>query len=220
MFGRDETRKGAGYAIYCLFELPEERRMVMLKALFPVHAELSYESLTPALPAAAWYEREIRDMFGIVPLGHPDPRPLVLHESFPKDFHPLRKSVAKDAKVRAGNEQAACQIPMNVAHGEGVFEVPVGPIHAGIIEPGHFRFSQAGESMLQLDAKLFFTHRGLEKVMEGRTTLVIAHRLSTIKNADVICVMSEGKIVEQGTHATLMAAQGVYARLAQLQFTA
>ena len=169
MFGRDETRKGAGYAIYCLFELPEERRMVMLKALFPVHAELSYESLTPALPAAAWYEREIRDMFGIVPLGHPDPRPLVLHESFPKDFHPLRKSVAKDAKVRAGNEQTARQIPMNVAHGEGVFEVPVGPIHAGIIEPGHFRFSQAGESMLQLDAKLFFTHRGLEKVMEGKT---------------------------------------------------
>lgn len=60
MFGRDETRKGAGYAIYCLFELPEERRMVMLKALFPADAELSYESLTLALPAAAWYEREIR----------------------------------------------------------------------------------------------------------------------------------------------------------------
>ena len=169
MFGRDETRDGAGYAIYCLFEIPEERRMAVLKATFPADGELSYESLTSVLPAAAWYEREIRDMFGIVPLGHPDPRPLVLHESFPRDFHPLRKSVAKDAQVWARDAQSACQIPMSVAHGEGVFEVPVGPIHAGIIEPGHFRFSQAGESMLQLDAKLCFTHRGLEKVMEGQT---------------------------------------------------
>lgn len=56
-----------------------------------------------------------------------------------------------------------------VSHGEGLFEVPVGPIHAGIIEPGHFRFSQAGEAILQLDAKLFFTHRGIEKAVEGKT---------------------------------------------------
>ena len=108
MFGRDETCGGAGYAIYCLFEIPEERRMAVLKAIFPVDGELSYESLTPVLPAAAWYEREIRDMFGIVPLGHPDPRPLVLHESFPRDFHPLRKSVAKDAQVWARDAQSAC----------------------------------------------------------------------------------------------------------------
>lgn len=168
MFGRDETQQGKGYAIYAAFEILEEHRMEILKAVLPSSAELSYESLTKAMPAAAWYEREIQDMFGIVPVGHPDPRPLVLHESFPKNFHPLRKTAAKTASPRA-KEGEGREIRMSIAHGEGIYEVPVGPIHAGIIEPGHFCFSQAGESMLQLDAKLFFTHRGLEKVMEGRT---------------------------------------------------
>lgn len=168
MFGRDETQQGKGYAIYVVFEIPEESRMEVIKALLPADGELSYESLTPILPAAGWYEREICDMFGIVPIGHPDPRPLVLHESFPKDFYPLRKTTAKTARPRAKAGEGR-EIRMSVAHGEGIYEVPVGPIHAGIIEPGHFRFSQAGESMLQLDAKLFFTHRGLEKILEGRT---------------------------------------------------
>ncbi|MBR1694913.1 MAG: NADH-quinone oxidoreductase subunit C, partial [Selenomonas sp.] len=168
MFGRDETAQGKGYAIYVVFEIPEEKCMRILKAVLPADGALCYESLTPILPAAAWYEREIQDMCGLVPAGHPDPRPLVLHETFPKDFHPLRKQVDKAAspRAKAGEES---EIRMSVAHGEGIYEVPVGPIHAGIIEPGHFRFSQAGESMLQLDAKLFFTHRGLEKVMEGKT---------------------------------------------------
>ena len=55
------------------------------------------------------------------------------------------------------------------SQGEGIYQLPVGPIHAGIIEPGHFRFSAVGERVLHLDARLFFTHRGLEKLVEGRT---------------------------------------------------
>ena len=63
------------------------------------------------------------------------------------------------------------EFPHLVAEGEGVFEIPVGPIHAGIIEPGHFRFSSVGETVLHLDARLFYTHRGLEKRMEGLSPL-------------------------------------------------
>ena len=166
MFGRDETENPAvkGYAIYAVFENLGEHKLEAVKAVFGEGESLCYESLTPLIPAAAWYEREIQDMFGIVPQGHPDPRPLVLHDTFPEGFYPLRKSVEKDADVHGSR-----RMDMSVARGEGVYEVPVGPIHAGIIEPGHFRFSQAGESMLQLDARLFYTHRGLEKVMEGKT---------------------------------------------------
>ncbi|MCR5757708.1 MAG: NADH-quinone oxidoreductase subunit C [Selenomonas sp.] len=166
MFGRDETLNPAvkGYAIYAVFENLAEHRMEAVKAVFGEGESLCYESLTPVIPAAAWYEREIQDMFGIVPQNHPDPRPLVLHDTFPDGFYPLRKQVEKDADVHGSR-----RMDMSVAKGEGVYEVPVGPIHAGIIEPGHFRFSQAGESMLQLDARLFYTHRGLEKLMEGKT---------------------------------------------------
>ena len=178
MFGRDETMNGAGYAIYCYFEVPEKKDVRLVKAVFPADASLCYESLTHAIPAAAWYEREIHDMFGIVPEGHPDLRPLVLHESFPENFYPLRKSVAVNAKVRGERK-----FKIRTAKGEGLFQVPVGPIHAGIIEPGHFRFSQAGEAMLQLDAKLFFTHRGIEKAVEGKTPEEALHIVERICGA-------------------------------------
>ena len=178
MFGRDETISGGGYAIYCCFEVPEKKDVQVVKAVFSADAPLSYESLTHAIPAAAWYEREINDMFGIVPNGHPDLRPLVLHESFPEGFYPLRKSAAVNAKVRGERK-----FKMRTAKGQGLFQVPVGPIHAGIIEPGHFRFSQAGEAMLQLDAKLFFTHRGIEKAVEGKTPDEALHIVERICGA-------------------------------------
>ena len=164
LFGRDETLASGNYAVYAIFEFPESREMKILKAVLPKGEELFYDSLTPVIPAAVWYERELHDMFGIVPKNHPDLRPLVLHENFPQGFYPLRKGAGTAPRVENGRKY-----DMAVAKGEGVFEVPVGPIHAGIIEPGHFRFSQAGEAMLQLDAKLFYTHRGLEKAMEGKT---------------------------------------------------
>jgi Ni,Fe-hydrogenase III large subunit/Ni,Fe-hydrogenase III component G len=125
-------------------------------------------SLTTAVPAANWHEREMRDLFGIVPVGHPDPRPLVLHDGWPQGLFPLRK--AFDGSRRVPVEPAA-EFPHLVAEGEGVFEIPVGPIHAGIIEPGHFRLTSVGETVLHLEARLFYTHRGLEKRMEGLSPL-------------------------------------------------
>jgi ATP-binding cassette subfamily B protein len=62
--------------------------------------------------------------------------------------------------------------------------------------------------------------KALERVMEGRTTLVIAHRLATVRRADRILVLNEGRIVEEGSHAVLLKKRGVYARLAELQFAA
>ena len=125
-------------------------------------------SLTTAIPAANWHEREMQDLFGIVPIGHPDPRALVVHDGWPQGVFPLRKVF--DATRRVPVEPAE-EFPHLVAEGEGVFEIPVGPIHAGIIEPGHFRFSSVGETVLHLDARLFYTHRGLEKRMEGLSPL-------------------------------------------------
>jgi Ni,Fe-hydrogenase III large subunit/Ni,Fe-hydrogenase III component G len=125
-------------------------------------------SLTTAIPAANWHEREMQDLFGIVPIGHPDPRPLVVHDGWPQGVFPLRKAFDGTQRVPV---EPADEFPHLVAEGEGVFEIPVGPIHAGIIEPGHFRFTSVGETVLHLDARLFYTHRGLEKRMEGLSPL-------------------------------------------------
>ena len=74
------------------------------------------------------------------------------------------------------------------------------------------------EATSALDAEAEgIVQRALENLMQGRTTLVIAHRLATVRNADVIAVMEEGRVVEQGTHTGLLAAGGVYARLANMQ---
>jgi Ni,Fe-hydrogenase III large subunit/Ni,Fe-hydrogenase III component G len=136
--------------------------VTLLVALDPGRPELP--SLSAQVPAAIWHEREAHDLFGITFDGHPDPRPLVVHDGWPKDLYPLRKRF--DAGFRPPVEPAD-EFPHLVVEGEGVFEVPVGPIHAGIIEPGHFRFSTVGESVLNLEPRLFYTHRGLEKRIEG-----------------------------------------------------
>lgn len=165
MFANDERPINGNFCVYVLFSTGQPGEFIMIKGWIAEGQPLEYPSLTPILPAAAWYEREIHDLFGLTPLGHPDLRPLVLHDNWPQGCFPMRKDFGKlptgEGKAREGYHPHV--------HGEGVFEVPVGPIHAGIIEPGNFRFSQAGENMIHLDPTLFFTHRGVEKSLEGLT---------------------------------------------------
>jgi len=165
MFANDERQIDGHFAIYCIFSLAQTPYFKILKAQLHESEPLEFPSVVPVTSAAAWYEREIHDLFGLKPIGHPDLRPLVLHENWPHDHHPLCKDFDMHTPVPTVSEE----YKMEYVHGEGVFEVPVGPIHAGIIEPGHFRFSQAGENTIHLDAKLFFTHRGIEKAVEGLT---------------------------------------------------
>jgi Ni,Fe-hydrogenase III large subunit/Ni,Fe-hydrogenase III component G len=127
--------------------------------------ERLFTSITPSVHAAQWYEREIRDLFGLIPQGHPDLRRLVRHEHWPKGTHPLKKDFAWDTPI--GRQQGDYRF--RHIEGEGVFEIPVGPIHAGIIEPGHFRFSVAGEPIMQMEVRHFWKHRGMEKLFEQHT---------------------------------------------------
>jgi Ni,Fe-hydrogenase III large subunit/Ni,Fe-hydrogenase III component G len=158
--------------------------VTLVASLDPARPELP--SITTKVPSANWHEREAQDLFGIVFAGHPDPRPLVVHDGWPKGLFPLRKSF--DARQRPPVEPAA-EFPHLLVEGEGVLELPVGPIHAGIIEPGHFRFSAVGESVLNLEARLFYTHRGLEKRIEG---LPIADALYVAERMCGVCSVSHG----------------------------
>ncbi len=122
-------------------------------------------SATRVAPAAAWYERELLDQYGVAVDGHPDLRPLVFHENWPADVHPMAMDNVGEVPV-AKREYRFLKV-----QGVGVCEVPVGPVHAGIIEPGHFRFSVVGDTVLHLELRHFWTHKGTEKLFEGAPVL-------------------------------------------------
>ena len=111
------------------------------------------------------YEREIYDLFGLLPEGHPDLRPLML---YPENWDPLVHPLRKDYSGVIPEMKKYADYNFKEVLGEGIFNVLVGPVHAGIIEPGHFRFSLAGEPVLQLEIRHFWKHRGIEKVCEGK----------------------------------------------------
>ena len=129
----------------------------------PVPADApQFTSLANAIPAVDWQEREIQDLFGLKLLGHPNPRRCALHDDWPA-VHPLRKDFDLRAKLPPFSGE---RHKFRTVEGEGVFQVPVGPVHAGIIEPGHFLFSVAGEPVLYLQLRMFYTHKGTEKLFE------------------------------------------------------
>ena len=168
MFAADERGKDGLLRIYTVFSIPGEDRFYFI--VLPLgEQEPSFPSITSSIPAAHWYEREINDMFGLVPHGHPDQRRLVFHESFPMRSHPLRKDwkiTESDAKEWGEGTTIKVPHPFMEVEGEGVVQIPVGPVHAGIIEPGHFRFSAVGETIFFLEPRLFYTHKGTEKHFE------------------------------------------------------
>ena len=164
------------YEIQYLFAFGRDQPWVLL-TIELLGQDRLFTSITPSVHAAQWYEREIRDLFGLIPQGHPDLRRLVRHEHWPKGTHPLAKDFLWDKTI--GRQQG--EYRFRHIEGEGVFEVPVGPIHAGIIEPGHFRFSVAGEPIMQLEIRHFWKHRGIEKLFEQQTlvtALPLAERVS------------------------------------------
>jgi len=138
----------------------------------------------PAIPSLAAvdyatgrFEREIRDLYGITPIGHPLQARLVRHGHWPQGWHPMRR----DAGPPPSFEPDVGSFPFLEVEGEGVYEIPVGPVHAGVIEPGHFRFSVVGETILRMKARLWFVHRGVEKLFEGRRPsdgIELAERIS------------------------------------------
>jgi Ni,Fe-hydrogenase III large subunit/Ni,Fe-hydrogenase III component G len=138
---------------------------------------------------ASRFEREMWDLFGIKAVDHPDRLPLVRHAFWPEDYFPL----LKDAVLPARFEDDGTAFPFKPVSGEGVYEIPVGPVHAGIIEPGHFRFSVVGETVIDLKIRLYFTHKGAEKLFEGRSPadgVELAERISgdtTIGHALAYC---------------------------------
>ena len=161
--------------VYLFVAGPPDQRIELHLA---VHREQpQVPSLARLSFSAGRFEREMRDLFGIEPIGHPRARGLVLHQHWPPGWHPMRA----DAGPRPPMVDNADPYPFVDVEGPGVYEIPVGPVHAGLIEPGHFRFWVVGETIVKMKARLWFVHKGIERLFEGQevtSALPLAERIS------------------------------------------
>jgi len=162
VFADDERQTQGAFMLYNVYALDAAHGFFILRAPIPPENP-QFASLTNAIPAVNWQEREIQDLFGIKLVCHPNPRRCALHDDWP-EVYPLRKDFDLHTKLPPfiGERHKFRKV-----EGEGVFQVPVGPVHAGIIEPGHFLFSVAGEPVLYLQLRLFYVHKGTEKLFES-----------------------------------------------------
>ncbi|HEY3488895.1 MAG TPA: NADH-quinone oxidoreductase subunit C [Candidatus Deferrimicrobiaceae bacterium] len=144
-----------GATLYCVLSFKQDGQIGIMAA----EAGLSFTSIAGLCPQASLFEREIAEQCGIVPEGHPWFKPVRFHRSFVR---------GRDAW---GRPEADPILPGIMdfyrVEGESVHEVAVGPIHAGIIEPGHFRFQCHGEQVFHLEISLGYQHRGIEQALMG-----------------------------------------------------
>ena len=132
--------------------------------------EGSYPSLTPQCPQANWFEREIFEQHAVKPIGHPWLKPIRFHAPYM-------------GSINAGISENASQIGVMdffQVKGEEIHEVAVGPVHAGVIEPGHFRFQCHGEDVLHLEISLGYQHRGVERSLVGGPDRRTIHTMETL----------------------------------------
>jgi len=154
-FGSPDESGGA--RLFAILGLDEDSELRIVSTL--ISAELPrYEALTPDLLQAHLFEREIAEQWAIMPQGHPWLKPLRYHSNY-RGVPDIWKDIATRTIPGA--------YPFYAVEGEEVHEVGVGPVHAGIIEPGHFRFQCHGEEILHLEIQLGYQHRGIEPLMRG-----------------------------------------------------
>jgi len=156
----DETYFGGSLAVFACYRWGNEYMIV--RSELPLD-DPSFPSLSKKFVPAYRFERQMQSLMGVVPSGHPDLRPWIKFEDWPQNVFPLRKSY--DASCPMQRTKGEYQWVR--AEGEGVYEIPVGPVHAGIIEPGHFRFQAVGETVLNLEERLGYVHKGIEKKFEA-----------------------------------------------------
>ena len=169
LWGSDDRDRDRGYTLHVVVQ--DAEGLVMFELTLPT-GDSTYPDLAVVFPAANRMQRATFDLLGLASEGD-DQRPWVWQASWPIDQFPLRRDFEALAKWQPGQEEYA----FVRVEGDGVHEIPVGPVHAGIIEPGHFRFQVVGEKVLRLEERLSFVHKGIEKRFEAMSAAT-GHRLA------------------------------------------
>jgi Ni,Fe-hydrogenase III large subunit/Ni,Fe-hydrogenase III component G len=159
LWGSDERARDDGFALHVA--LVNETGMVCLTLALP-NERPGYPDIGNLFPAATRMQRAVYDTLGIHAQASQDHRKWLRHAAWKAGCFPLRK----DFDEALSPSDALDAYPFVQVEGQGVHEIPVGPVHAGIIEPGHFRFSIVGEKVLRLEERLGYTHKGIERRFE------------------------------------------------------
>ena len=180
LWSSDGNDRGEGYAVHAALAV----RSGLIVATLALAGE-SFPDVSDIFPSAGRMQRAVCDLFGVQAEGAADQRKWLRHAAWRADEFPLRKDFIHEP--RATNHESRVtshespitnhqsrpeqmdSYPFVLVEGEGVHEIPVGPVHAGTIEPGHFRFSIVGEGVLRLEERLGYKHKGIEKRFEQMT---------------------------------------------------
>ena len=176
LWGADDRDRDRFFRVYAAYI--ESTGIRILEHAVDAAANPSYPSITEIFPSALRMERAIFDLVGLRS-SDPDQRGWLRHNGWPVDQFPLRRDF--DAATQFPVESAP--YPFVQVQGDGVHEIPVGPVHAGIIEPGNFRFSVVGERVLRLEQRLGYKHKGIEKRFES-LLLAEGHKLAARVSGD------------------------------------
>jgi Ni,Fe-hydrogenase III large subunit/Ni,Fe-hydrogenase III component G len=161
--GADDRPFSGGFVVAHDFAFDKDHVLCSVLAQLPGD-EPRIESISTVVPAANWAEREMRDLVGIEPVGHPYPKRLVLPDGWPDDVHPLRKDVPWNHVPEEFKDGAVFQFDEPP---EGCTVVPFGPFHPTLDEPAHFRLYVEGEMVRGCEYRGFMAHRGIEKLAES-----------------------------------------------------
>ena len=184
LWASDGSDQGEGITVHAALTV----RSGLLVISLPL-AAAGFPDVSDLFPAANRMQRAAHDLFGVIAEDAADQRKWLRHAAWAADVFPLRKDGVAGSrfnvqsskfdvsgpnlepgtrKLGHGTERAD-DYPFVRVDGEGVHEIPVGPVHAGTIEPGHFRFSIVGEGILRLEERLGYKHKGIEKRFEDMT---------------------------------------------------
>lgn len=163
--GIDRRPLSGDFAVLQLFSLDARHLFVVLECGLP-DAVPALESITPIIPGAGWTERECRDAVGIEPLGHPDPRRLLLADDWPPGVFPLRRDVPYDFHPPPADGVRPALAPAP----PGASVVAMGPFFPVLEEPAFFRLFVEGETVVGCDYRGFYNHRAIEKLGDSTLT--------------------------------------------------
>lgn len=163
--GTDTRSISNDYTITYIFSLDKEKTFVSLQAHVK-NNDLAIDSITPIIPGANWAEREVQDMVGVHPKGHPDPRRILLADDWPDGVYPLRKDFPYDKKPESAPEM---KVPLKKAP-EKTTVVSLGPFFPVLEEPAYFRLFIEGEQVVGCDYRGSYNHRGIEKLGDSKLT--------------------------------------------------